>query len=300
MSKKILVKGYGSIGRRHARNLLKLGYTPYVVTNHPDSQPCNFIREKEMSKYDIDYAIIATATAAHLKDMLSVARQTNCRRFLIEKPIATNCKDALKIERIASRYKLDISIGYDMRFLNVFKLIKRYIKKHLKSIRIVKITAGQYLPEWRPYKDYRLSYSAHKRQGGGVDLDLSHEIDYMLWCFGVPVHKIFTLRDKISALEIDSCDYFKGIYKYKNFLVDLELDYIRKNERKLSILGENKNILEVDFIHKTIKINGNPVPSDNLFDYANGFVEEIKEFLGIITRKRIATLKDGLRMFDCL
>ena len=300
MPKKILVKGYGSIGRRHVGNLLQLGYTPYVVTNYPDAQPCNFIREREISKYAIDYAVIATTTEAHLKDLLFVASRTNCRRFLIEKPLAANRKDSREIERLAHRYKLDICVGYDMRFLNVFRLVKRYIRMYSKSINIVKITAGQYLPEWRPDRDYRLCYSAQRKQGGGVDLDLSHEIDYMLWCFGSPSRKIFTFRDKISSLEIDSCDYFKGIYKYNNFLVDLELDYIRKNERKLRILGENKNILEVDFVAKTIKINGLPVKSKGLFDYEGGFIEEMKEFLGIIARKRIAGLKDGIRVFDCL
>jgi predicted dehydrogenase len=300
MLKNILVKGYGSIGRRHVLNLLKLGYLPYVITRHPDSQPCRFIAESEILKHGIDYAIIATATAKHLKDLLFVAQHTNCKRFLIEKPLAANRKEAMKIKRFANKYKLDISVGYDMRFLNVFKLIKGCIKKHLNSIRIVKITAGQYLPEWRPDRDYRLSYSAHKALGGGVDLDLSHEIDYMLWCFGVPLRKIFTFRDKISSLEIDSCDYFKGSYKYNGFLVDLELDYIRKNERKLIILGENKSILEVDFIRKSIKMDDKPLPSGCFFDYANGFIEEMKEFLGIIQRKRIATLKDGLMVFNCL
>ena len=37
---------------------------------------------------------------------------------------------------------------------------------------------------WRPKQDYHTSYSAYKNKGGGVLLDLSHELDYATWIFG--------------------------------------------------------------------------------------------------------------------
>ena len=40
-----------------------------------------------------------------------------------------------------------------------------------------------YLPQWRK-KNYKKSYSSNAKLGGGVSLDLSHEIDYIQWIFG--------------------------------------------------------------------------------------------------------------------
>ena len=43
---------------------------------------------------------------------------------------------------------------------------------------------GQYLPAWRPSRDYRETYTAQSAQGGGILLDASHEIDYVRWIGG--------------------------------------------------------------------------------------------------------------------
>ena len=40
------------------------------------------------------------------------------------------------------------------------------------------------MPSWRPNSDYTKSVSAIKKLGGGVLLELSHDIDYLVWLFG--------------------------------------------------------------------------------------------------------------------
>jgi len=44
-----------------------------------------------------------------------------------------------------------------------------------------------------------VSYSASKKRGGGVALDLSHEIDYMRFLFGDP-HSSKVVKAKVSNL----------------------------------------------------------------------------------------------------
>ena len=55
------------------------------------------------------------------------------------------------------------------------------MKKKVKVFNI-NIISNSYLPKWRK-RDYRTSYSSSKSQGGGVLLDLSHELDYLTWIF---------------------------------------------------------------------------------------------------------------------
>ena len=51
--------------------------------------------------------------------------------------------------------------------------------------KIVKVNskASSYLPDWRKNKNFRKSVSSQKKLGGGVLLELSHELDYLLWFF---------------------------------------------------------------------------------------------------------------------
>lgn len=300
MNKKVIVIGYGSIGKVHVKNLVSLGITPCVVTSYPETgDDINFVSTLDACG-DYDYAIICTETANHLKDFTTIASKTKCKSVLIEKPLASTLEEAVKIKDIASKNNIKVNVAYDMRFLKVFNLVKEAIKKYSEEFRIVKIEVGQFLPEWRPYKSYKESYSSHRNRGGGVDLDLSHEIDYMLWLFGFPKEVIFTFRDNVSKLTIDSPDYFKGIYRYPGFIADVEMDYIRKLSRRLTILGENNNILEVDFIQKTAKLKGKDLTDTDLFNYNDGFLVEVREFLNLNDQKRICSIAEGMEVLKLL
>ena len=70
----------------------------------------------------------------------------------------------------------------------------------------IEAESSSFLPHWRQNIDYKKSYSAFKAKGGGTILDLSHEIDYILWIFqNFRIKNIYS--KKISNLKIDSDDF---------------------------------------------------------------------------------------------
>ena len=186
-----------------------------------------------------------------------------------------------------------------MRFISKLQYVKRNIQKLIPEIKLVKIYCGQYLPEWRPESDYRKSYSSFPDKGGGVDLDLTHEIDYMIWLFGSPQKIEYTKIDKISSLEISSPDYFKGIYKYNNFIVDVELDYIRKLDRKLIILGENKVLVDLDFIKSNLVFCNEKVELMTT-DIQNSLSSELNEFLNEDNPRNLCTLDESIEVLKMI
>jgi predicted dehydrogenase len=300
MKPKAVVIGYGSIGKRHVKNLLSLGVDTSVLTAYPDQATgIQFVSSLDQCR-DATHGIICTPTSGHDADLRKLLEQTGCRNVLIEKPLSASFPAAEKSRQIARKYSADVCVAYNMRFIKAFDLIADCVAKHSGGIRLVKIHAGQYLPEWRTYKDYRECYSAHRDQGGGVDLDLSHEIDYMLWILGAPVKTDLILKKKLSRLDIDSPDYFRGIYEYGSFIADVELDYFRKKDRKLSIIGENTNILSADFINKTLSIFDEHVGETGLFDFENGYVDELREFLGLTVRKKLCGLDEAINVLKYL
>jgi predicted dehydrogenase len=303
MKRNVLLIGYGSIGKRHARNLIELGIKPYILTKYPDNSNAIFLRDiNEIKSENIYYCIISSPTARHLPDFKRcLALPNKPKKILIEKPLECSYSRGNEIKGIAKGYKLNIVVAYNLRFLKIFNIICNFLKEQKGTIRIIEIVAGQDLNEWRPYNDYTQSYSAHREEGGGVDLDLSHEIDYILWLFGNDFKDKIIYRNKISNLKIDSPDIFKLILDYTAFIVDITLDYIRKpRERYIKIICENGKNLYYNFITSTLKLGGETmVMTDNI---EQSYKEMLKAFVGIDkkNRNKLCSLEEGLNILKIL
>ena len=162
------------------------------------------------------------------------------------------------------------------------------------------IEAGQYLPQWRKGIDYRKCYSADRQRGGGVGLDLSHEIDSMRYLFGDPASwKIY--RTKVSDLEINSDDVFEGLYFYKNnFICNVHLDYLQaRKKRSIRIVGSEGEIV-CDLVNKNIRIvkeaGRTTIKKPGLFDLDKTYADEIQDFIRSVEndRKPGVDLEDGI------
>ena len=303
IAKKVLLIGYGSIGKRHARNLIELEIEPCILTKYPDNLNAVFLKDfNEIKNENIDYCIISSPTARHLDDLKKCLLLHNIPdKIIIEKPLEYSYSRGNEIKDIAKEYNLNIFIGYNLRFLGIFDVIKKFVKKQKNQIRIVEVIAGQDLKEWRPFNDYTQSYSAHRDQGGGVDLDLSHEIDYTLWLFGNNFRDKIMYRNKISDLEIGSPDVFKLILDYHRFIVDITLDYIRKpKDRYMKIICENTENLYYDFVTNTLEIGGKTIISKNNTDQS--YKEMLKTFIGIDekNKSKLCSIEEGLNILKVL
>lgn len=295
---KVLVIGYGSIGKRHVRNLLDLGVTPYVITRHPDDVGAVFCEDIYPCKgTPIRHCIISSITGRHLDDLRNCVRfLEDTKNILIEKPLEATCKKAKEIEKLARARNLDIRVAYNLRFLRVFEKIEQFIRRNKNRIKIVEVVAGQDLREWRSSRSLESSYSAERRLGGGVDLDLSHEVDYVLSLFGANFRKTFIFRDKISSLKINSPDFFKLIIDYRKFVVDISLDYIRRpRERYLKIICDNADNLHYDFFTGELAIGKRTVLMKD--DIADSYKKMLKAFLGLDKNEnKLCSLKEALNI----
>lgn len=309
---KALVVGCGSIGKRHIKNLIKLDNIQDipVYTKHKDClQDINDkgrIRLlKSLNDVEADFAIVANETYKHIDTALLLAKKGI--HLFIEKPLSHNLDKVDVLREIAKKKKLKVFIGYNLRFLGAIEHIKEELRKGaLGKLYFAKIEVGQYLPLWRPLRDYKDSYSASKKRGGGVVLDLSHEIDYMRYLFGEPFNWGL-IKTKVSNLKIDSEDLFEGTYIYKNnFVCNVHLDYLQvPKKRDIKIVGSRGNLI-CDFIKQEITLKRNDsmgkIKNESLFDIDKSYIDELNSFIKAIEEDKEPeiTLEDGIKALRLL
>lgn len=231
-----LIFNYGSIGSKHARILkkyLKLNeiyiYTKKKIKNYAVINSLNDIKKK-----NIDYFIIASPTTKHFRYLNFLENNFKNKKILIEKPLFHKFINYKIIQN-------KVYVGYNLRFNKMLNFIKFFIKN--RKIIDIKVQCSSFLPSWRKGKKYQNTNSALKSLGGGVTLELSHEIDYIRWIFGNFQIK-FVEKGKFSNLKIDTEDLLRvfGKINKANLLIDLNF-YSRINQRKLYIDGIDFSII---------------------------------------------------------
>jgi len=309
---KVLLVGCGSAGKRHLNNLIRIPAVRHIfvyskvkncLSGLKDTHKVSLIRS--LNDVQVDLAIIANETYKHVDTALALAKKGI--HLFIEKPLSHCLSAKIRLlKRISRRNKVILGIGYNLRYLGALKLIKSELsRKTVGDVCFVKIEAGQYLPSWRTGRDYRFSYSASKKRGGGAALDLSHEIDYMRYLFGEPRYWK-TVKAKVSGLKIDSDDIFEGVYVYDNFICNVHLDYLQRDKKRIIRIEGNKGRLICDLINKKITIlsrgKKRKVTNKKLFDMDKTYSNEISGFVRSVIKNDapLVTIEDGIRALELI
>lgn len=255
----VLIIGFGSIGKRHYEILSQFKQISqiHILTKQQLKDKSAFKNLKKINLNIYDYIIIASETSKHYKQLKYIEKNTTNKKILVEKPLFHKFKK-LNIKNN------QIFIGYNRRFYEILQKIKQEIKN--QKCLFVQIYAGQYLPFWRPDRDYKKTYSAIKKLGGGVLLDLSHEIDYINYLFG-NIKKIYAINDKISNLQINTDDICTAILKTnKNTIVNFTIDYISKDFMHFMIIHQENQTIKANLLTMELKITAKNDSKEYKFD----------------------------------
>ena len=247
---KALVVGYGSIGQRHTAILMQLGVEVGVVSTRDIDFSTTYKRLSEaLDDMQPNYVVIANKTSDHYKVLLELIENKWEGAVLVEKPVY----DEIRV--LPSDHKLRILVAYNLRF---HPLLRR-LKQELQFERILSMTiyAGQYLPDWRPQRDYRLSYSSSRSEGGGVIRDLSHELDYLLWLCG-EWKRVSALGGKFSSLEITGEDVCGVLVELEQCpLATLQVNYMDRPGRREIVVVTDEHTYRVDMRNAFFERDGN-------------------------------------------
>ena len=288
---KVCFIGIGSIAKRHIRNLRSLDGDIQIdalrhtkASNEQRPESLNGIIYYTLDELPDDYDVIfiTNPTSLHYETLQKV--HDKGRHFFIEKPVfMTGAEDvgALKLRRNSVYY-----VACPLRYTGVLQYIKDSIDSESNySIRAI---SSSYLPEWRPGLDYRKTYSAQADLGGGVEIDLIHEWDYLLWLFGIP-KRVACMMGKKSGLEISSNDVAIYLAEYADKMLELHLDYFgRQPVRKLQLIGEDDTV-EADLVAQRIRWLNSGREMEFLEDRDTYQKKELQSFIDMIQGKKVNT-----------
>ena len=169
---RILVIGKGSVGERHHRNLCTLGVESRWLRLAEFMESGKTGRLLDLDHYD--GAVVATATTVRL-DVIRKFAAAGLPLY-IEKPLAFRPDDVRDILTICRGIASRSLVGFMMRY---HPAVRYLADQDLAGVYSFAFEIGHDVGQWRPGRMFSGSY-ASESEGGGVLLDLCHELD-MAW-----------------------------------------------------------------------------------------------------------------------
>jgi predicted dehydrogenase len=251
MMRRALVLGFGSIGKRHASILAKLGLDVSVVSRRGAvSEPfeCFESLDTAFAARAFDYVVVATETAVHASDIKALGLLNYCGPVLVEKPLLA------QPGALPTGTEMTVHVGYQLRFHPVIRALRERLGGD--DCIAADFYVGQHLDRWRGDRDSRDTYSSHAALGGGVLRDLSHELDLAAWLFGA-CNQVTALGGRLSGLTVDSDDAWGILGRFERCpVVTLQLNYLdRIGQRSITVVTSDHTI-RADLVAGTVTCDG--------------------------------------------
>ena len=308
--------GLGSIGKRHLQNIRTLDPDGHIIVWHTraaksDHAVDDLLADRVVYSFEEavnpkpDVAFIATPAPAHIPVALRLAREGI--DLFIEKPLSSGLTGVDELLDMQEKKRIILMVGYNLRFHPPLQVLQHAIVEgKIGRITGIRAEVGQYLPEWRPGTDYRTSVSARRELGGGAVLELSHELDYVLWLAGAVV-SVAAQAGRVSDLEIDVEDTADMILKFASGAQgSIHLDMVQQPPVRCCRVTGTEGAVIWDFATDAVEIYSNRTgiwsrlcPGVKV-DRNLMYIAELEHFLACVRERTepLVTGADGRRVLQ--
>ena len=245
---------------------------------------------KKLLDWKPDISIICSPAPMHLQFVTQLLDSGS--HLLIEKPISHNLSGVRELVEFIRTSDVAVSVGYNLRFLESLRVLRATVQeKTYGKVRFVSSEVGQYLPDWRPSQEWQSTVTAQSKLGGGVLLELSHELDYLLWIFGsfnwVAAHlgHISPFGKEVEDFAALTLSARGETPDTEGPLINVSMDLVRrKAERKCRVFCEEGTIIWDSNKNKVTVENsqGEQILFDGEHMKNDSYLEQFEEFLSFI------------------
>jgi predicted dehydrogenase len=298
---RVAVLGLGSIGSRHARNLLALGcevigHDPGAPLTGPEGVPR--VDSVDAAFRDAHAVVVASPTSLHAEQVELALRAG--LPTLVEKPLATTGADAERVAGLVAATGVTCGVAMNLRFHRGILGLRRLVEGGiLGRIRMAQVSVGFDLRQWRPGTDYRTSYSARAALGGGIVMDAIHELDYLTWLLG-EAESVMGETSRMSDLEVDVEDSAVAAVRLRSgALATVDLNYLDVSYRRRCVLVGSDATASWDWVRGTIEVaraQAEIEVIDVVCDVADTYVAEATQFVAFASGEEAprTTAAEGL------
>jgi predicted dehydrogenase len=247
-----------------------------------------------------DGVVVCTPPNSHL----AIARTAAERgaHLMIEKPLAPSEGGVEELLRYCDGRGLKVLTAYNWRYWPPMLLVEQMLKDgRIGPVLAARTEYAYHLSIRYPGKDYRQSYMADAKQGGGCLLDESHAIDYMRWLLG-EIREVSAVVDRVSSLEISADDIADLTVRFASGTVgNIHMDLFAWNMHShFELLGE-EGVIQWRRFENEVRVFD---PNANRWDVSpfscqlnDMYVEEARHFLECVRGNAIPKCDgwDGLK-----
>ncbi len=246
-----LVIGAGSIGQRHARNLAALGQKVDLIPYR------DFDGATVAQRRDVAGIIIATATPIRLSLITLCADQG--WPFYVEKPLGWTRDQIAAIYEAAAPVADRSMVGFMMRYHPALRALARL---DLSDIYNFAFEIGHDVRQWRANWSFAQSYASDP-QGGGVLLDLCHELDI--------AHCLFPNATVTGATSLEHRDFASVDFATRVSLAaplgSVAMDYLSPVSLRRGQLRGTHQIIDLDLLAPAFTRNDGTDQTTTTFDF---------------------------------
>jgi glutamate-1-semialdehyde 2,1-aminomutase/spore coat polysaccharide biosynthesis protein SpsF len=241
----------------------------------------------DAKKYDAVF--ICSPPVYHLRQALESLRTGS--HLFIEKPLSHSLDGIEELVGETRSREQVVQVGYNLRFHPGLRKLKELIETGiLGRVLWAQAEAGQYLPDWRPWQNYRESYTARRVLGGGILLDGSHELDYIMWLLGKPA-EIMCMAAKVSRLEIDVEDCADILLRFASGAqAVIHLDFVQRERIRCCKLVGEQGSASWNFARQEVQLQlaGEDVPRSFAYSFNPNdmYLSEVEHFFDCIVNRR--------------
>ena len=247
----VLLAGCGSIGKRHARVLGRLGVEDVRVCDPDSDQVTELLLESPevriVSSFEQglterpDAVFVLTPPKMHVP-MISAALAGGCHVFS-EKPLSDSLEGIPALVKQIESSDKTVMVGLCFRYHEGLLKAKRMLEEgQIGRLVSVRALMGEHLPDVRP--DYRTLFSA--MYSGAFDL--SHDVDLALWYAAQPVVDVHCISGAFSDIGIEAPDVVEILIRFADRCVaTVHLDFFQRPRRRQMELIGTEGVITVEF-----------------------------------------------------
>jgi predicted dehydrogenase len=257
---RVAVLGLGSIGLRHARNLLASGAE--VVGFDPSPERRGLLEEaggaahaeREAALDGAQAVVIASPSGLHLGD-LRVAVEAGLHA-LVEKPLAHTDQGLDELLAEAEAASLVVFPALNLRFHPAVEAAREVLAEgQLGQPLWARFLAASYLPGWRPHQDPSQGYAADPRSGGAL-FDFIHELDLAVHLLGAG-ETVAAAARCTGTVGLRTEDVADVILRHEGGVQSsVHVDYVTRPRRRFAEIAGTSGLLRLDLETYRVAVYG--------------------------------------------